>query len=230
MKDKNKMLNKSMKFGLALLMIAILAIGATVAFFTDIEAAVNSISTGKVEVEVEEKVDGLTKSGIGVKATGTSKCYVRIRVDIPTLTYTYTYKDADGKEQVGSAVVTYKPQTGSSVSAMVDVWNSTGSDIYVSDLYDKNGTISASWVRKEDGYWYLSTALDPAQDGCKKAIFLEAVTYPNLIQNGKLPDGITEDMLAIPIIAEAVQADNMDVGSATGADAAYAAFEKANGN
>lgn len=228
MKDKNKMLNKSMKFGLALLLIAILAIGATVAFFTDIEAAVNSISTGKVEVEVEEKVDGLTKSGIGVKATGTSKCYVRIRVDIPTLTY--TYKDADGNEQVGSAVVTYKPKEGPSVSKQIDAWNRNGSDIYVSDLYDKNGTISASWVRKEDGYWYLSTALDPAQDGCKKAIFLEAVTYPNLIQNGKLPDGITEDMLAIPIIAEAVQADNMDVGSATGADAAYAAFEKANGN
>lgn len=228
MKDKNKMLNKSMKFGLALLLIAILAIGATVAFFTDIEAAVNSITTGKVEVEVEEKVDGLTKSGIGVKATGTSKCYVRIRVDIPTLTY--TYKDADGKEQVGSAVVTYKPTEDPSVSKQIDDWNRNGSDIYVSDLYDKNGTISASWVRKEDGYWYLSTALDPAQDGCKKAIFLEAVTYPNLIQNGKLPDGITEDMLAIPIIAEAVQADNMDVGSATGADAAYAAFEKANGN
>lgn len=223
MKDKNKMLNKSMKFGLALLLIAILAIGATVAFFTDIEAAVNSISTGKVEVEVEEKVEGLTKSGIGVKATGTSKCYVRIRVDIPTLTY--TYKDADR-----NAVVTYKPTEGSSVSKQIDDWNRNGSDIYVSDLYDKNGTISASWVRKEDGYWYLSTALDPAQDGCKKAIFLEAVTYPNLIQNGKLPDGITEDMLAIPIIAEAVQADNMDVGSATGADAAYAAFEKANGN
>ncbi len=228
MKDKNKMLNKSMKFGLALLLIAILAIGATVAFFTDIEAAVNSISTGKVEVEVEEKVDGLTKSGIGVKATGTSKCYVRIRVDIPTLMY--TYKDADGNKQVGSAVVTYKLTEGQSVSKQIDAWNCNGSDIYVSDLYDKNGTISASWVRKEDGYWYLSTALDPAQDGCKKAIFLEAVTYPNLIQNGKLPDGITEDMLAIPIIAEAVQADNMDVGSATGADAAYAAFEKANGN
>lgn len=228
MKDKNKMLNKSMKFGLALLLIAILAIGATVAFFTDIEAAVNSISTGKVEVEVEEKVDGLTKSEIGVKATGTSKCYVRIRVDIPTLRY--TYKDADGNEQVGSAVVTYKPTEGPSVSKQIGAWNRNGSNIYVSDLYDKNGTISASWVRKEDGYWYLSTALDPAQDGCKKAIFLEAVTYPNLIQNGKLPDGITEDMLAIPIIAEAVQADNMDVGSATGADAAYAAFEKANGN
>lgn len=228
MKDKNKMLNKSMKFGLALLLIAILAIGATVAFFTDIEAAVNSISTGKVEVEVEENVSGLTKSSIGVKATGTSECYVRIRVDIPTLTY--TYKDDDGKEQVGSAVVTYKPQTGPSVSAMVDVWNSTGSDIYVSDLYDKNGTISASWVRKEDGYWYLSTALDPAQTGCKKAIFLESVTYPNLKQNGKLPDGITEDMLTIPIIAEAVQADNMDVGNATGADAAFEAFKKANEN
>lgn len=227
MKDKNKMLNKSMKFGLALLLIAILAIGATVAFFTDIEAAVNSISTGKVEVEVEENVSGLTKSSIGVKATGTSECYVRIRVDIPTLTY--TYKDADGNEQVGSAVVTYKPTEGPSVSKQIDAWNRNGSDIYVSNLYN-NGTTPASWVYKGDGYWYLSTTLTPGTEGGNYAEFLKSVTYPNLIQNGKLPDGITEDMLAIPIIAEAVQADNMDVDGKTGAEVAYAAFEKANRN
>lgn len=230
MKDKNKMLNKSMKFGLALLLIAILAIGATVAFFTDIEAAVNSISTGKVEVEVEENVSGLTKSSIGVKATGTSECYVRIRVDIPTLTY--TYKDDDGKEQVGSAVVTYLLKNGEDVqdeTQSIAKWNQTGQEIYVSNLYN-NGTTPASWVYKGDGYWYLSTTLTPGTEGGNYAEFLKSVTYPNLIQNGKLPDGITEDMLAIPIIAEAVQADNMDVDGKTGAEVAYAAFEKANRN
>lgn len=229
MKDKNKMLNKSMKFGLALLLIAILAIGATVAFFTDIEAAVNSITTGKVEVEVEEKVGGLTKSGIGVKATGTSKCYVRIRVDIPTLTY--KYKDVDGKDQVGSAMVTYLLKNGDKVedkTQSIAVWNKNRQEIYVSNLYN-NGTAPASWVRNDDGYWYLSTTLTPGTEGGDYAEFLKSVTYPNLRQNGKLPDGITEDMLTIPIIAEAVQADNMGVDGATGADAAYKAFEKANG-
>ena len=72
--------------------------------------------------------------------------------------------------------------------------------------------------------------MTPGTEGGNYAEFLKSVTYPNLIQNGKLPDGITEDMLAIPIIAEAVQADNMDVDGKTGAEAAYAAFEKANRN
>lgn len=83
MKNKVKWLKRPMHFGLALLLIAILTIGTTIAFFTDIEAAVNSITTGKIQIDINEKVDGLTKNDIGVRAAGKSECYVRIRADIP---------------------------------------------------------------------------------------------------------------------------------------------------
>ena len=61
--------------------------------------------------------------------------------------------------------------------------------------------------------------------------FLTSVTYPGLMRDGKveLPDGITFDMLTIPIVSEAVQAEGIDVGGATGADAAYQAFQIVNG-
>ena len=51
------------------------------------------------------------------------------------------------------------------------------------------------------------------------------------MRDGKveLPDGITFDMLTIPIVSEAVQVEGIDVGGATGADAAYQAFQIVNG-
>ena len=57
--------------------------------------------------------------------------------------------------------------------------------------------------------------------------FLTSVTYPSLMRDRKveLPDGITFDMLTIPSVSEAVQAEGIDVGGATGADAAYQAFK-----
>ena len=105
MKNKVKWLKRPMHFGLALLLIAILTIGTTIAFFTDIEAAVNSITTGKIQIDINEKVDGLTKNDIGVRAAGKSECYVRIRADIPTVTYKYT--DSEGQGQDGSAWIIY---------------------------------------------------------------------------------------------------------------------------
>ena len=44
-----------------------------------------------------------------------------------------------------------------------------------------------------------------------------------------LPDGLTLDMLTIPIISEAIQVEGIDVGGAEGADAAYRAFQIVNG-
>ena len=51
------------------------------------------------------------------------------------------------------------------------------------------------------------------------------------MRDGKveLPDGITFDMLTIPIVSEAVQVEGIDVDGAAGADAAYQAFQIVNG-
>lgn len=222
MKNKVKWLKRPMHFGLALLLIAILTIGTTIAFFTDIEAAVNSITTGKIQIDIEEKVDGLTKNDIGVRAAGKSECYVRIRADIPTVTYKYT--DSDGQEQDGSARVIYP---GGEIKGVdIATWN-TIDEMYAEISRASGIPDSAIWTRKDDGYWYLSGTLNRGD----YAKFLISVTYPGLMRNGKveLPDGITHDMLTIPIISEAVQAEGIDVGDATGVDAAYQAFRIVNG-
>lgn len=193
---------------------AVLGMG-TLAYFTDVEAAVNTLRFGQVDIETNEEVDGLTKKGIGVTASGVSDCYVRIRADIPTVTY--SYEDGQGQIQTGQAVITLPDGTEKKVSE----WNKLKEIRLENDEYwEKNS---------EDGCWYYSGTLSIGET----ALFLEAVTYPGLWDEAEgqladpLPDGLTVDMLSIPITSEAVQAANIDVGDKTGAQAAMAAFAQA---
>ena len=104
MKNITKWFKKSMHLSLALLVIAVLGIGLTVAFFTDTEGAINRVTVGKINITTGEDVSGLTKSNIDVTSNGTSEAYVRMRVDIPTVTYTYMKADGtltdDGRAQI----------------------------------------------------------------------------------------------------------------------------------
>lgn len=193
---------------------AVLGMG-TLAYFTDVEAAVNTLRFGQVDIETNEEVDGLTKKEIGVTANGVSDCYVRIRADIPTVTY--SYEDGQGQIQTGQAVVTLPDGTEKKVLE----WNK------LKEIRLENGEY---WEKNlEDGCWYYSDTLSIGE----KALFLEAVTYPGLWDEAKgqladpFPDGLTWDMLSIPITSEAVQAANIDVGDKTGAQAAMAAFAQA---
>lgn len=197
---------------LMLTAVAVLGMGS-LAYFTDVEAAVNTIRFGHVDIETNEDVSGLTKTGIGVTATGTSDCYVRIRVDIPTVTYKY---QEDGVEKTGQAMVTLPDREKLTASE----WENEDS---ISDGQGK------TWVKGGDGYWYYSGTLSMGN----KVLFLKEITYPGLWNEAEgklvdpLPDGLTADMLSIPITSEAVQADNIDVGGETGAQAAMEAFAKA---
>jgi len=205
-----------MRWSAALLVVAILGIGMTVAYFTDIEAAVNSITTGKIEIETNENVEDLTKRGIGVASAGKSKCYVRMRVDIPNVEY------AIGGETKKAEI---KVPNGNGDELTIDNWNAV-SQI---DTTVQSGGKTAKWVKMEDGFWYLSAPLDPGES----AVLISSITYPGLWENGKLldpmPDGLTADMLTIPITSEAVQADNIEVSPAEGADAAKLAFDIVSG-
>lgn len=219
MKNKIKWLKRPAHFALTLLVIAILGIGTTIAFFTDIEAAVNSITFGKIEIETKEEISGLTKKNIGVTSTGSSECYVRMRVDVPTVTYRYT--DGDGAEKDGFATVTLPD--GSEKSAAE--WIQSVDSMSVKVERSQGGSGSAEWVLEEDGYWYLSVTLNKGD----YAPFLSKVEYPGLWKKDHvvdpLPDGLTMDMLTIPIVSEAVQSEGIDVGGASGAEAAYDAFQ-----
>lgn len=76
-----------------LLLFVILGAGATMAWFTDTEAATNVIRIGNSDITVIEKVEELKKTDIGIKNEGSVPVYVRMRVDYPT---GISYMKADG--------------------------------------------------------------------------------------------------------------------------------------
>lgn len=219
MKNKIKWLKRPMHFALALLVIAILGIGTTIAFFTDIEAAVNSITFGKIKIETNEEVKGLTKTGIGVTSTGSSEAYVRIRVDVPTVTYRYI---DNGEIKIGSAEITL-PGTEQPISAEKWLEQQAMSITVRRANPDADKPSKAEWLKKEDGFWYLSVTLEKGD----QVPFLSKIEYPGLLKGNsvELPVDLTMDMLTIPIVSEAVQAEAVDIKGKTGADAAFEAFK-----
>ena len=186
-----------------LVLIAVLGMG-TIAYFTDVEAVVNKITMGNISTDIRETVDGLTKKNIGVANTsGKLESYVRIRVDIPTITYSYV--DENGKSETGSALIKISPQDE---AITAEAWNN------LNEIKIDQNTV---WKKESDGYWYLNRTVQPGEE----VLFLTEITYPGLMKDRKLalPDGITADMLAIPITSEAVQVID-------GVTDAYEAFQK----
>ncbi len=228
MEKRKKWIKRPAHLALALLLIAILGIGSTIAFFTDIEAAVNSIKFGNIEIETNEEVDGLTKTNIGVTAAGKSECYVRMRVDVPTVEYEYT---ANGKVEKGMAQVFWS-SGGILVSDDVLKWSEVNSmEAIITPARTPQEKVT--WELKKDGFWYLSTKLSPGES----AELLRAITFSGLWDAtnkrmvAPLPDGVTLDMLTIPITSEAVQAEGFgtELDGLDGADAAMKAFKIVNG-
>lgn len=202
------------------LVLAVVLVMGTLAYFTDVEAAVNTIRFGEVSIETNEKLEGIEKHNIGVTAQGTSDCFVRIRVDVPTVRYTYS--DENGIVVTKQAKVVLLD--GTTLSA--DAWLTYSETIEV----QMNG-VDYIWEKNpDDGFWYLNRQLSRGE----QVPFIDKITYEDLyvVENGirVLADGITEDMLSIPIISEAVQADNLvedlKAEGKTGYDLAVAAFQR----
>ena len=196
---------------MAPLLVASVMIMGTVAYFTDVEAVVNTIRFGQISIETNEEVSGLTKSNIGVTAQGNADCFVRIRVDVPTVSYT----DANGEKQ--EAQITLPNDNEMGVSKWLKLTKIESGDY--------------TWVKGDDGFWYLNEKISQET----KVLFIKKISYENLYTvdasgNRTLPGNITEDMLTIPITSEAVQADNIvDDSSKTGAELAMEAFDRVAG-
>lgn len=194
---------------MAPLLVASVMIMGTVAYFTDVEAVVNTIRFGQISIETNEKVNGLTKNNIGVTAQGNADCFVRIRVDVPTVSYT----DANGEKQEAQITLADEKAIGASA------WLTYSNDIEIGDY---------TWVKGDDGFWYLDTKIKQGTE----VLFIKEISYENLYTvdasgSKTLPGNITEDMLTIPITSEAVQADNIvDDSDETGAALAMEAFDR----
>lgn len=204
---------------------AVIGIGLTVAFFTDIEAAVNHITAGTVEISVEETLEDLVKSEIGVTSNGKSESYVRLWIGIPDVTYEYT----EG-ENVRTGVQAQIKTVDSRIWTAAE-W--TAADRIPAVVLRSDGTREDARWEKLDDYWYLSVTLHQGE----RAEFLSSVTYPGLWDDeagdgsgglvSPLPSGITTDMLTIPVLSEVIQADNIPISGEDrqSAEAARRAFE-----
>ena len=204
---------------MAPLLVASVMIMGTVAYFTDVEAVVNTIRFGQISIETNETVSGLTKNNIGVTAQGNADCFVRIRVDVPTVSYTYT--DEDGNKHTEQAMITLP---GSDTPILASEWLNYSTPITI-EVDESEYT----WYKNsEDGFWYLDKTLSSGET----ALFINSIEYQNLYLNDELVGGITEDMLTIPITSEAVQADNIvddikdDPNYQSGAELAMEAFDR----
>lgn len=199
---------------MAPLLVASVMIMGTVAYFTDVEAVVNTIRFGQISIETNEEVSGLTKKNIGVTAKGNADCFVRIRVDVPTVSYTYT--DEDGNKHTEQAMITLP---GSDKPILASEWLNYSNPITI--RVDES---AYTWHKNvEDGFWYLDKTLSSGET----ALFISSIKYQNLYLNNELVGGITEDMLTIPITSEAVQADNIvDDVPDNNADKAIEAFKR----
>lgn len=193
---------------MAPLLVASVMIMGTVAYFTDVEAVVNTIRFGQISIKTNEEVSGLTKRNIGVTAQGNADCFVRIRVDVPTVSYT----DANGEKQEAQITLPNDNEMG------VSKW------LKLAEIESGDYT----WVKGDDGFWYLNENISQGRE----VLFIKEISYENLYTvdasgNKTLPGNITEDMLTIPITSEAVQADNIvDDSSKTGAELAMEAFDR----
>jgi predicted ribosomally synthesized peptide with SipW-like signal peptide len=160
----------------ALCMIAILAVGGTLAYFTDTTEVKNNVFTvGNVQIELKEPNwvaqgekdapevypgEALAKDPT-VTNTGANPCFVRVRVS--------------GLDCLGTAP-----------DMLIHVRNN-----YVVDA------LGADWVKHTDGYYYYTKVL--AKDGVTSPVF-DSIVIPTALTNG---DG-TE--FSIDVFAQAVQA------------------------
>lgn len=160
----------------AVCMVAILAIGGTLAYFTDKEEATNTFTVGNVDITLTEpnwKVSGsqdasevypgepLAKDPT-VTNSGANPCFVRIKVE-----------GLDCLKEVGASDIIYRTD-------------------YV------NGKLGDNWVKHTDGYFYYKQVL--AVNATTDALF-DQIVIPTDLKNGN-----AQTPFNVVVKAEAVQA------------------------
>lgn len=94
---KKKLSKKSLTLVVSVLLIAIFAVGGTLAWLnTKTRGMTNTFTPGKVTTEVEENLDNDTKSDVKIKNTGNIDAYIRAMVVV-------TWKNEAGEVVYGSA-------------------------------------------------------------------------------------------------------------------------------
>lgn len=165
----------------ALALVGAIGVGSTLAYFTDNDAASNTVTMGHVDIDLKEKTgsgetetitdkgllfenivpgDVLLKNPIITVAEGSEDCYLRAKVVVEGL-------DAD----------------------------------HVADLFaNDNINIEENWIKSGDYYYYQSVV----EAGTPVSLFT-TVTIPT-----KWGNEVAKEDFTISITAEAIQADNFN--------------------
>lgn len=118
---------------IALLLIAMLGAGATLAYlWVGTEAAENVFQPGNVSCEVYETFQNQVKQNVGVQNTGNAPAYIRVAINVTWM------KSGNPSDQTVSA---QKPQKDTD---------------YTIEFAHDNG-----WIPGADGYWYYTQPIDP---------------------------------------------------------------------
>lgn len=175
---------KGLVFALAL--VAFLGVGATMAWFTDTEAAVNTLTVGNGDITVDEKIVGLEKRNIGIKNEGSVPVYVRMRVDVPE-GITYIASDSDAPQEVTFTFIPKEP-TG---------WTH-GDDGYW--YYDESVEPDKEFITLFNSI-KLSSKIPESQMELIKDM-LDITVYGECVQSEGLPEDIKTAQEAFAYIAE----------------------------
>ena len=236
---------KLLLVALSLCMVAILAIGGTLAYFTDTDAATNVFTVGNVDIELKENyipnstlvpttgkdengnVINAVEKDVWVENTGSEKAYVRLHIAIPA-------KLDDGYDtfDASSNLVHFNAPKDSYGNGKWN-WGQTEAS---------NNTVSAGGAMVPNKDWnFYTTNITENDRTIKYNVYV--VTYETALeQNGKTAQAIYQIYLeqtatnADITEAKEVLGDNWQIKivaqgvQSTGFDDAYAAFEAAYGN
>ena len=189
---------KILLLAMAVMMAAILAIGGTLAYFTDEDEATNVFTMGNVEIDLEEDFvpESNLQPGLDVKKeawvvnTGSNDAYVRVHIAIPA--------QLDDGDPTFAAVNNFLHFNFSSESVQPGKWSWTPD--YVEDEVGYRGNGKGNWN------FYTDTL--PNASGTDELYNIYVVTYRTALKPGEQTDNAIENVyLDKSVNAEAIRED-----------------------
>lgn len=182
----------------AVAMVGTLAVGGTLAWFTDTETATNVVTTGNVDIAWWENGDKITESNPGVEFGKDTPVTPGASLD------KLAFVKNEGKN---SALIRVRIVVDPVVARVI------------TPVFSEEG--KNYWVDGDDGYYYYSEIVDPNED-TKDFITNLTVSTEAGNQEADIEDAKVE------LVAEAIQADNLVDGDDITADEVIAAFSGKN--
>lgn len=193
----------------AIALVAVIGVGATLAYFTDSDEAKNVLTLGAVDIELDEPNykgdeeyvgivpgDVIVKDPIITLASSSEDAYVRMKlsIDIDKLIY-----DVSGNDIVNKVDLDAEDEA----KAIKDLMDGADNREGLTAQIEANGW----YYNEEDGYYYFSKKLTQAN---REVLFFTRINIPFSWGN-KMAD--TE--IKVDVFAEAIQADNYTPVKAT---------------